>query len=111
MEKYVGILLSRQPLRPCGNTAWVERTVAALRWVKQRRMGVVSSIGMQTWELVIAVSSDLGLPVKLILPVSAGSEFDQLCEQTLRDYSLDPARTEFVPVPRSSTPRYSCYRY
>ncbi len=103
MEKYVGILLSRQPLRPCGNTAWVDRTVAALRWVKQLRMGVFSSIGMQTWELITAVSSDLGLPIKLVLPVASGSEFDKLGEQTLHEYNLDPTCTKFMPVSGDST--------
>jgi len=61
-------------------------------------MGVISSVGMQTWELVTAVTSDLDLPVKLILPLSVGPDFDTQCEQILYEYGLNPSRTEFLPV-------------
>jgi hypothetical protein len=98
MKKYAALLLSRQPLRPTGDTAWVERTVAAVRSLDERRMGVVSSVGMQTWELITAVASDLGLPIKLILPISAGTDFDVQCESILHEYGLDPCRTEFLPA-------------
>ncbi|MCD6250478.1 MAG: hypothetical protein J7J98_09130 [candidate division Zixibacteria bacterium] len=98
MEKYTAILLSRQPLRPTSDTTWVRGVVAAVRWLQERRIGVISSVGMQTWELVTAATSDLGLPVKLVLPIPIGLEFDTQREQILYEYDLDPSRTEFLPV-------------
>lgn len=66
-------------------------------------MGVISSVGMQTWELVTAVASGIGLPVKLVLPISVGLEFEAQCKQILYEYDLDPSRTEFLPVSGSKT--------
>ena len=52
-----------------GAVVEVDHTVAAVRWLQERRLGVVSSVGMQTWELITAAASDLGLPIKLILQI------------------------------------------
>jgi hypothetical protein len=70
MAGRAAILNSRQPLRPCGLTDWVVKTVAAVNWVKEQKLTLCSSIGMQTWELVTALASIEQIPLRLILPSS-----------------------------------------
>lgn len=98
MNKYAAILLSRQQFRPTGNTSWVRQAVAAVHWLQQQGMGLASSTGMQTWELITALASDLALPLRLYLPVSPARKFYQVCDDIANDFNLKLDRTEFVPV-------------
>ncbi len=96
MGKFAAIILSRQPLSPTGDTAWVRLTVAALRWLKDQRIGVISSTGLQTWEMVTALASDIDLPIRLYLPRTAGPGFSSDCQRLIYGYDLDPRRAEFL---------------
>ena len=95
--KYAAILLSRQPLRPTGLTLWVRQAVAAVRWIKDSGLGLVGSTGMQTWELVTALASDLKIPLRLVVTAVSEEEFLRECDQATEEFNLDPELTEFVP--------------
>jgi hypothetical protein len=95
--KYAAILLSRQPLRPTGLTPWVRQSVVAARWIKDSGLGLVSSTGMQTWEMVTTLASDLKIPLRLVVAADSEEEFLQGCDQAMAEFNLDPSRTEFVP--------------
>lgn len=95
--KYAATLLSRQPLRPTGLTPWVRQSVAAAHWIKDNGLGLVSSTGMQTWELITALASDLKIPLRLVVPAISEEEFLRECDQATAEFNLDPMRTEFVP--------------
>ena len=38
------IVLSRQPLRPCGLTPWVTKVVEAATWIRQQNLTLLSSL-------------------------------------------------------------------
>ena len=97
--KYAAILLSRQPLRPTGLTPWVRQSVMAARWIKDNGMGLVSSTGMQTWELLTALASDLKIPLRLVIAAMSEEEFLRECDLATAEFNLDPALTEFTPCP------------
>lgn len=102
--QYAAILLSRQPLRPSGCTPWVKRSVEAVRWLNDRGFGLVSSIGMMTWEIPTAVASDLRMPLLLIVPARCTADFVRECDRAINDFNLDPDTTGFAPVmPDDST--------
>jgi len=92
------ILLSRQPLRPSGKTAWVKQSVAAVRWLKNRGLVLHSSVGMQTWELLTSVASLEGIKQTLSVPAASGYEFERLTESAIDQFELNPGRVDFIPV-------------
>ena len=98
MARFAAILLSRQPLRPNGQTPWVKQVVAAVTWLKVHDYGLVGSIGIQTWELITALAVREKLPVRLFVPVTDPGEFDSECDSLTYQFDLDPKLTEFVPV-------------
>jgi len=98
MSGFGAILLSRQPLRPTGASAWVRQSLRAVRWLHDRQSGLVSSVGMQTWELLTALASDLRMPVLLVIPACSRDDFWRECDQAMADFNLKPGLTEFGPA-------------
>ncbi len=47
------VLISRQPIQPTASTSWVQATQQAVRWLGQRGYSVLTSDGMQTFEMVL----------------------------------------------------------
>ncbi len=103
LSSFAVILLSRQPRRPSGQIAWVRQTVAAIKWLQSNNIGLISSIGMQTWELSAALASMHKLPLRLFLPGVSPADFSAECEAAVSDYDLDPNLVEFIPVHVSSS--------
>ncbi len=101
MAGRAAILISRQPLRPCGLTDWVAKTVAAVNWDKEHRLTLCSSIGMQTWELVTALASIEQIPLRLILPSSTHHLMNT--DELLRQFDLTPESVEIVIMPDSAS--------
>lgn len=90
------IVLSRQPLRPCGLTPWVTKVVEAATWIRQQNLTLLSSLGMQTWEMITAVGSRLNLRMK-IYPDSS-SACPEFARKIISDFALT-AETSLVPLP------------
>jgi hypothetical protein len=88
------VLLSRQALHPCGSTPWVVQTIRAISFVKQHGWTVLTSCGMQTWELVTALSSSERLPLRLY--AIADGEYGTMGEKLISEFGLDLNLTEFV---------------
>lgn len=95
--RFAAILLSRQPRRPCGRDLWVVQTQAAILWLKQSGLGVISSVGIQTWELITALASIHKVPLRLVIPVDSGTGFDQVTGELVRQFGLSPSDTEMIP--------------
>lgn len=103
MIRYAAVLLSRQPLRPTATTPWVAAAVRAVRWLKENNWGLISSTGLQTWELLTALASLERIPLKLILPVAGQSEYlVARASQTLQ-FALDRSLVHFVAPTESSS--------
>jgi len=97
-RKTAAILLSRQPLRPYGKTAWVRQSVEAVRWLKRQKLALLSSIGMQTWELLTSLAALEGLKQTLFVPLIRDNEFEGLKESAILQFDLNPHLVDFVPV-------------
>ncbi|MEA3297127.1 MAG: hypothetical protein U9R56_04620 [candidate division Zixibacteria bacterium] len=98
MKRTAAILLSRQPLRPTGVTPWVRQTVAAVRWLKNQGFAVVTSTGMQTWELITALSAHEGLSQKIVIPAVDDDEYDSIRRLTAEQFDLRDSHVEYVPL-------------
>ena len=98
------ILLSRQPLRPTARTGWVRQVRSAAGWLKDNGIGLCSSTGMQTWDMVTALASMEKIPVKIVLPPDESETADEAARICVREYDLDGRAVEFVTCDKSSAP-------
>ena len=98
------LLLSRQPLYPCGSTPWVRAVVDALGLVEQRNGRVLTSVGMNTWELVLAATAVRGIPLAIALPADSHESFEQACAETACRFDLADSTAEFIRVPTEACP-------
>lgn len=71
------ILLSRQPLRPNGAAAWVRQVQAAVQWCKAHGHLILTSHGMQTWDLITAIAGMQQTPLRLYTLPSKNPQHEQ----------------------------------
>ena len=96
------ILNSRQSKRPCNRDDWVTATAQAIESVIRQRLTVITSTGLNTWELTAHLVS-IGSGRQIIVLPSMGEESIPLViTQTISDFKLDPTRCLFV-APSSDT--------
>jgi hypothetical protein len=93
------ILISRQPLRPSRRFAWVRQAEQAVVWLKHQQMALCSSLGLQTWELVTALGSIHGLPMRIVPGPIVADDFDACRRHAFEQFDLDPDRAEFAGLP------------
>ncbi|HWO57562.1 MAG TPA: hypothetical protein VNN55_08345 [bacterium] len=96
----VAILNSRQSKTPVGDDPWVRQTCRAVQHTASQGGVVVSSVGLNTWELVTWLGGHLRAPLRLLVPTTMRGE-----ERTgiLRRFALDSSTVEFVEVPAESS--------
>ena len=97
-KRTAAILLSRQPLRPSGKTAWVWQSVAAVRWLKSQGLALYSSVGMQTWELLTSLASLEKVKQTLFIAAGNDREYEQFKEPVIAQFDLDRDLVDFIPV-------------
>lgn len=98
MYTAAAMLLSRQPLRPTRQTPWVRQTYAAVCWARNTGATVVSSVGLQTYDLVTAAASLEQTPLRLVVPITAGTTLEATSRDLAYRFDLKPNSTEFIPV-------------
>jgi hypothetical protein len=98
VSETAAILLSRQPLRPVNQTPWVIRTRQAVDWISEQGHTLLSSVGMQTWELITALGSLYGIPMRVYVPSADPETFESRCEKLRHDLELSDRLVEFVAV-------------
>ena len=92
------ILLSRQPLRPCGRTPWVRKSAEAVEWAGQRGFRLLTSTGMQTWEMLVYLAKTRDVPQTVFVPTSDADVFNRQKAAICRQFDLAPASAEFRMV-------------
>lgn len=92
------ILLSRQPLRPCGSDDWVKSSVRAVKWLKEQNIAFYSSIGVHTWELLTSLGSLYKLPLRIFIPCTNMSDFESMRAEALTQFNLLQTDVQFLPV-------------
>ncbi len=79
----------------------------AAAWAAAEGLTIVSSVGMNTWDLVTATASRIGAQLHVLVPALDPAHFEQLLPRILHEYGLDPARTSCVPVFCNSADRHA----
>ncbi len=70
----VAILSSRQSKTPVGSDPWVQATLAAISHAAANGWSIISSIGINTWELVTWAAGQSQVPLLLVVPSDTTSE-------------------------------------
>lgn len=96
--KTCAVLLSRQPLRPCRQTPWIKQTIEAVKWIKQKRLSLLTSVGMQTWEFLVYLARSLEIEQIIVISSASQDEFEKLRESTLYQFDLDPNLVRFKAI-------------
>ncbi len=90
------ILLSRQPKHPHGGLPWVRNTVAAVVSAGTRGYTVLTSTGMNTWELVLAAAHANGFPVELLIATIDGEDRTGMSADIMEQFELSASLTKFT---------------
>jgi hypothetical protein len=97
-ENYAAILLSRQPLRPCRQTPWVQAATRAVRWLRDTSAVLYTSVGIQTYEFLIYLALKEKIRQKVVLPETAGASSDRLRQQVREQFQTDDQLVTFIPA-------------
>lgn len=89
IQRSAAILLSQQPMRPCGTDRWVPQTRNAVLWAKANSLVLRSSVGVQTWELITALASLEKVPLSLLIPAASDVDYHQIKSSVLTQFDLD----------------------
>jgi hypothetical protein len=96
------VLNSRQQLQPSRRLSWVQKTIEAVEFLRQTNAGLISSIGMPTWELLTSLGAINELPLRIIIPAETEERFAQLCVETVEQYRLNQSVVSFIRCENSS---------
>ena len=90
--KRITLLNSRQSPRISSTSKWIEQTLTALRQYDHRKMALVSSLGMTTWEFLTWAGGRMGFSTVLILPAGSAQNFNVLRTKAIMDLGLDDTK-------------------
>jgi hypothetical protein len=85
----VAILNSRQTMRPIGIDPWITNTSLAVRDAIQRGYTLLTSVGMNSWEIVLYFASRYKAFQKIYIPLQFGQEAGETKEYYIRQFRLD----------------------
>jgi hypothetical protein len=86
------ILNSRQSKRPSRRDAWVDATVAAAESLVASGKVLLTSTGMNTWELLLYLANELGGKQIIVVPAQPGPSPQDLAADLSREFKLDANR-------------------
>jgi hypothetical protein len=99
------ILNSRQGKMPCGKNLWVANTIKAVQYAASQGLTVITSIGMNTWELAIWACSDLGVRQIIVIPESKSPELQKTQDSIRADFNLDMQKVGWLAYPATINAR------
>jgi hypothetical protein len=101
------ILNSRQSKRPCNRDDWVTATARAVDDVIRQGLAVISSTGLNIWELTVYLVNIGGGRQIIVLPSIDEESIPSVIIKTINDFRLDPARCLFAALSSDSVPSKS----
>jgi len=111
IQRSAAVLLSQQPLRPCGTDPWVKQTRNALLWIKANSLVLRSSVGMQTWELITALASHEKIPLSLLIPAPTEEDYWQTRREVVKQFGLDEDSVSFRALVPDEGESYDKHRF
>ncbi|MDX9857701.1 MAG: hypothetical protein RBT76_07930 [candidate division Zixibacteria bacterium] len=103
MPTTAAILISRQSRYPDGSTGWVRHAALAVDWIRHRGYTLVSSVGLQTWEMITSLGSLARLPMHLHVPCGAHDDPSRIDADITAQFALDRRLVSFRWVTVDST--------
>jgi len=98
MNKSCAILISRQGIHPCNTTQWVAQTRKAIQWVQSNPFRLLTSLGQQTWEMLIFLAIQADLKQTIIIPAKDQSHFEKHKQTVLEQFYLKPKKIRFESI-------------
>lgn len=98
MNKKAAVLISRQPLRPSSQTLWVQKAVEAVRWVKRNSCTLLTSVGNQTWEMLVTIAARQQVPQILIIPSLNSDAYEASKSFVVQQFCIPHELVSFVPL-------------
>ncbi len=89
------VLNSRQSKFPLGTDRWVQATDEAVAHVKRRGLVLLTSLGLNIWELTLAFASRRQLDTLIIMPEPADDP-EAVAAAVREGFRLSPQRTGFL---------------
>ena len=102
-SKTAVILNSSQSKTPCGNDAWIRRTVQAIPQLINSGYTLITSTGISTWELAICLISVSGGNQIIFYAVFDGENIEITFERITRDFNLDSQKTAMIFIKRNGS--------
>ncbi|HPA45987.1 MAG TPA: hypothetical protein PLG59_04730 [bacterium] len=100
---WVAVLNSRQGKYPQRGEEWIRATCDAVRDAHASGKGIISSLGLKTWEISLWAAGKVGAPVTLVLPHSKANP-ETLLEQIAEDYQIHPKHLTALLFPAPHGP-------
>ena len=104
------IIKSRQGKYPCGNDGWVKNTIIAVNNAIERNFTILSSVGMNTHELVLWAANKFGGKQTIIYPLAPHEDKSAAIESTITDFNIDIDRATFRFIPPAGHNKKSNWR-
>jgi hypothetical protein len=90
------ILNSRQSKTPVSRDKWVENTVRAVDFARSSNLVVLSSTGINTYELILGYASETGAIQTIVLPLFKNQDPQQIADSIIRDFRCNPDKISFL---------------
>lgn len=95
-RKLAVILNSRQSKTPCGSDLWIVNTLRAVIVAIEKGHAIITSVGMNTWELALWAAGNRGGSQVIILPGENGGQEIATMENITDDFELDQSKTGWL---------------
>jgi hypothetical protein len=86
------ILNSRQGKTPCGKDTWVQNTLRAAQYAVEHNWTIITSIGMNTWEMALWACSRAGGRQVITCPSNFEGDFQNQIDDIIKDFNLSPQK-------------------
>ncbi|UCC78561.1 MAG: hypothetical protein JSW64_09785, partial [Candidatus Zixiibacteriota bacterium] len=97
-NKLAAILNSSQSKTPCGNDSWVKGSISAVKYLIELGYTIVTSLHLNTWELVAYLVSEHGGSQVIVSPVTGGDLGYNIYYKTVDQFKFDRDKTAMVFV-------------
>ncbi|NLI16413.1 MAG: hypothetical protein GX409_09030 [candidate division Zixibacteria bacterium] len=90
------ILNSRQGKIPCGKDKWVQNTLRAAQYAAEHNWTIITSIGMNTWEMALWACSRAGGRQVIACPANFEGNYQNQMDNIIKDFNLSPEKVGWL---------------
>lgn len=95
--RYAVVLNSRQTLQPSNRFDWIKRSQEAVKWAQENGFGLISSVGVPSWEVITALGSTRLMTIKLVIPINEPGQFIERAKWVTDQFDLQAHLVRFIP--------------